>query len=53
MALRDPREPISVTLSRGQWMVLLAAAASYDCRVPLEQGDGGACLDTIRKAIDD
>jgi hypothetical protein len=49
---RDPDEPITVTLRRGQWMVLISAASSYNYRVPLDQGDGGACLDTIREAID-
>lgn len=46
-------EPVTVTLRRGQWMVLLSAASSYEKRVPLEQGDGGACLDTIREALDE
>ncbi len=43
-------EEITVTQSRRAWMVVVAAAASYDSRVPLEQGDGGACLDVIREA---
>lgn len=48
----DADEPITVTLRRGQWKVILSAASVYDRRVPLDQGDGGACLDTIREAID-
>jgi hypothetical protein len=44
-------EPISVRLRRGQWTALLEAAQSYERRIPTEQGDGGACLDTIRRAI--
>lgn len=42
---------VTVTLRRSQWEVILAAASSYDSRVPTEQGDGGACLDTIRQAL--
>jgi hypothetical protein len=49
---RDPNEPITVTLRRGQWMVIHAAASSYNKRVPLEQGDGGECLDVIQAALD-
>lgn len=49
--MRDMDEPITVTLTRREWVVILAAASSYDTRVPLEQGDGGACLDKIREAL--
>lgn len=47
----DYNEPISVTLRRGQWMVVLGAAANYDARVPREQGDGGECLQKIADAL--
>lgn len=33
-------------------MVIVAAASDYDKRVPLDQGDGGACLDVIRAALE-
>lgn len=46
-------EFVSVTLPRRKWLVVVAAAASFDRRVPTEQGDGGACLDTIRAALDE
>lgn len=44
-------EPVSVTLPRRTWMVVVGAARDFDVRVPGEQGDGGACLDTIDAAI--
>jgi hypothetical protein len=50
--MADLDEPISVTLLRREWMVVVSAARDYDVRVPLEQGDGGACLDKIQKALD-
>jgi hypothetical protein len=44
-------DEISVTLTRGEWRVILGAARDYDVRVPREQGDGGACLDKIERAL--
>lgn len=44
-------EPITVTLRRREWMVVVGAAREYDVRVPREQGDGGACLDMIEEAV--
>jgi len=44
-------EPITITLKRREWMVILAAARDYHVRVPREQGDGGACLDAIEDAL--
>lgn len=48
---RDLDEPITVTLRRREWMVVVAAARDYDRRVPRDQGDGGACLDKIEEAL--
>lgn len=45
-------EPVTVTLKRRDWMVVVDSARSFDVRVPAEQGDGGACLDEIQAAID-
>lgn len=50
MSDRDDQE-ISVTMRRGQWLVILGAAANYDARVPYGQGDGGECLRLIAEAI--
>jgi hypothetical protein len=44
-------EPITVTLKRREWMVVVSAARDYNVRVPREQGDGGACLDMIDAAL--
>ncbi len=55
-ALPDQRnmdEPVTVTLPRRSWLVIVRAASDFDARVPLEQGDGGECLDVIRRALDE
>ena len=44
-------ERFSVEMSRGQWLVVLGAAANYESRVPREQGDGGECLQIIADAL--
>lgn len=46
-------EPVAVALPRREWMVIVGAAREFDVRVPREQGDGGACLDTIMAAVQD
>lgn len=48
---RQLDDPITVTLKRREWLVILGAASDFNARVPLEQGGGGACLDTIRAAL--
>lgn len=49
----DFDEPITVTLKRREWMTIRDAARDYDVRIPREQGDGGACLDEIERALND
>lgn len=43
-------EPVTVTLLRREWMVVVGAARDYDVRVPRDQGDGAACLEKIERA---
>lgn len=44
-------EPVTVTLPRRTWITVAGAARDFDVRIPYEQGDGGACLDTIWDAV--
>jgi hypothetical protein len=44
---------VTITMPRAKWAVIADAAESYDVRVPREQGDGGECLDVIRRAVEE